>query len=452
MSSIEDLKRDNAQYLFHPMAHPAAMRKDRPDIIARGEGCWIWDVDGHKMLDGVAGLWSSNLGHSNKAVRDAIVAQLDELPFYNTFRGTTHPRAIELSARVVQTMAPDGVAAVMFCNGGSDAVEGALKISRQYWKVKGQPERTKFISLKQGYHGVHYGGMSVNGLGNIRRAYEPLLPGCFHVDTPWLYRNPYSDDPTKLAEICAQQLEREIVFQGPDTVAAFIAEPVQGAGGVIVPPANYWPLLREICDRHGVLLIADEVVTGFGRTGSMFGTRLWGVKADLWCLAKGISSGYVPLGATAISSKVAQVFDKSDPALGAISHGYTYSAHPVAAAAALATLDILEREDVVGNAGREGEYLLARLREIGARSRLVGDVRGIGLMVCLELVADKTTKAPFPRGAKEVAQVARDAYRRGAMVRTSGANIILSPALTIARAQIDLLCDALDAALTTVGG
>ena len=170
MSSIEDLKRDNAQYLFHPMAHPAAMRKDRPDIIARGEGCWIWDVDGHKMLDGVAGLWSSNLGHSNKAVRDAIVAQLDELPFFNTFRGTTHPRAIELSARVVQTMAPDGVAAVMFCNGGSDAVEGALKISRQYWKVKGQPERTKFISLKQGYHGVHYGGMSVNGLGKIGRA------------------------------------------------------------------------------------------------------------------------------------------------------------------------------------------------------------------------------------------------------------------------------------------
>ena len=447
-----ELKAANARHLWHPMAHPQAMRDAPPDIIVRGEGSWIWDVDGHKLVDGVGGLWSANLGFGRREIRDAIVAQLDELAFYNIFRGTTHPRAIELAERMVGFMAQDDVGAVFFSNGGSDAVEGALKLARQYWKVRGQGDRTKFIALRQGYHGVHFGGMSVNGNTSFRRAYEPLLPGCFHVDTPWLYRNPYSDDPTKLAEICAQQLEREIVFQGPDTVAAFIAEPVQGAGGVIVPPANYWPLLREICDRHGVLLIADEVVTGFGRTGSMFGTRLWGVKADLWCLAKGISSGYVPLGATAISSKVAQVFDKSDPALGAISHGYTYSAHPVAAAAALATLDILEREDVVGNAGREGEYLLARLREIGARSRLVGDVRGIGLMVCLELVADKTTKAPFPRGAKEVAQVARDAYRRGAMVRTSGANIILSPALTIARAQIDLLCDALDAALTTVGG
>jgi adenosylmethionine-8-amino-7-oxononanoate aminotransferase len=201
-----------------------------------------------------------------------------------------------------------------------------------------------------------------------------------------------------------------------------------------------------------VLLIADEVVTGFGRTGKLFGTRLWGVKADLWCLAKGISSGYVPLGATAISDKVAQVFDAADAGLGAVSHGYTYSAHPVAAAAALATLDILGREDVVGGAAREGAYLLERLRAIGARSRLVGDVRGIGLMVCLELVSDKASKAPFPRGAKEVALVARDAYRRGAMVRASGANIILSPALTIERAQTDLLCDALDAALQTVGG
>jgi len=447
-----ELKAANARHLWHPMAHPKAMRDAPPDIIVRGEGSWIWDVDGHKLVDGVGGLWSANLGFGRREIRDAIVAQLDELAFYNIFRGTTHPRAIELAERMTGFMAEDDVGAVFFSNGGSDAVEGALKIARQYWKVRGQGGRTKYIALRQGYHGVHFGGMSVNGNTNFRRAYEPLLPGCFHVDTPWLYRNPYSDDPTRLAEICAEQLEREIVFQGPDTVAAFIAEPVQGAGGVIVPPANYWPLVRAICDRHGVLLIADEVVTGFGRTGSMFGTRLWGVKADLWCLAKGISSGYVPLGATAISNRVAQVFDSSDPTLGAVSHGYTYSAHPVAAAAALATLDILEHEDVTGNAAREGEHLLARLREIGARSRLVGDVRGIGLMVCLELVADKATKAPFPRGAKEVAQVAREAYRRGAMVRTSGANIILSPALTIERAQIDLLCDALDAALKKVGG
>lgn len=448
--SPAELKAANARYLWHPMAHPKSMLETPPDIIVRGEGCWIWDVDGHKLVDGIGGLWSANLGFGRREIRDAMVAQLDELPYYNVFRGTTHARAIELSERVVKLMEPDGVAAVFFSNGGSDAVEGALKLARQYWKLKGQADRTKYIALRQGYHGVHFGGMSVNGNTNFRRPYEPLLPGCFHVDTPWLYRNPYTDDPVRLGEICAELLEREIIFQGPDTVAAFIAEPVQGAGGVIVPPPNYWPLVRKICDKYGVLLIADEVVTGFGRTGHLFGTRLWGVQADLWCLAKGISSGYVPLGATAISSKVAQAFAGADPTLGTVTHGYTYSAHPVAAAAALATLDILESEDIVGNAGREGAYLLQRLQAMGKRFKLIGDVRGIGLMACIEMVADKATKAPFGRGAKEVSMVAREAYRRGAMVRTSGANIILSPALTIARAQIDLLCDVLEAAFAAV--
>lgn len=448
--SKEQLKANNARYLWHPMAHPRAMREAPPDIIARGEGCWIWDIDGHKLIDGVAGLWSANLGFGRREIRDAIVAQLDELAYFNTFRGTTHPRAIELSVRLAEFMRADGVAAVFFSNGGSDAVEGALKLARQYWKLRGQGDRHKFIALRQGYHGVHFGGMSLNGNTNFRRPYEPLLPGCFHVDTPWLYRNAYTDDPEQLGEICARQLEREIVFQGPDTVAAFIAEPVQGAGGVIVPPPNYWPRVREICDRTGVLLIADEVVTGFGRTGAMFGTRLWGVQADLWCLAKGISSGYVPLGATAVSAKVAEVFDAGDTSLGAITHGYTYSAHPVAAAAALATLDILEREDVVGNVVRVGAHLQRRLRDIGAASRLVGDVRGVGLMACLELVADKATRAAFPRGARPPADVARAAYRRGAMLRVSGPNIILSPALTITREEVDVLCDTLKDSLAEV--
>ncbi|GMV76497.1 MAG: acetylornithine aminotransferase [Rubrivivax sp.] len=450
--SPDELKAANAKYLWHPMAHPQGMREQPPDIIARGEGSWIWDIDGHRMVDGVGGLWSANLGFGRREIRDAITAQLDELAFYNTFRGTTHPRAIELSTRLVKLMEPDGVAAVLFGNGGSDAVETALKIARQYWKLQGQADRVKFIALRQGYHGVHFGGASVNGNTNFRRAYEPLLPGCFHVDTPWLYRNPYTEDPERLAEICAELLDREITFQSADTVAAFIAEPVQGAGGVIVPPANYWPLIRKVCDKHGVLLIADEVVTGFGRTGHLFGTRMWGVKADLWCLAKGISSGYLPLGATAIGSRVAEGFLKGDAGLGSIGHGYTYSGHPVAAAAGLATLDILEREDVVGNAARQGEHLMARLRDIVSRSRLVGDVRGVGLMVCLELVADQGKKTPLPRGAKEVTAVARSAYRRGAMVRTSGSNIIMSPALTISREEIDALCDALDGAFAEVEG
>jgi putrescine---pyruvate transaminase len=212
---------------------------------------------------------------------------------------------------------------------------------------------------------------------------------------------------------------------------------------VIVPPANYWPLVREICDRHGVLLIADEVVTGFGRTGHMFGTRLWGVKADMWCLAKGISSGYVPLGATAVSAKIVQGFDGSDPVLGTVNHGYTYGAHPVAAAAALATLDIIEAEDIPARAAREGRHFLERLQAM-KRYRIVGDVRGVGLMAGIELVADQRTRAPFPRGAPELTRVHREAYKRGAMLRLSGGNIIISPALTIERTQIDLLCDALE--------
>jgi adenosylmethionine-8-amino-7-oxononanoate aminotransferase len=448
--TAEQLKQANARHLLHPMAHPKQMQESPPDIIVRGEGSWIWDVDGHRLVDGVAGLWSVNLGFGRREIRDAIVAQLDELAYYNIFRGTSHARAIELAERVCTLMQPDGVEAVYFSSGGSDAVESALKLARQYWKIKGQQDRTKFISLRQGYHGVHFGGMSVNGNTNFRRAYEPLLPGCFHVDTPWVYRNPYTDDPLRLGEICAELLEREIVFQGPDTVAAFIAEPVQGAGGVIVPPPNYWPLVRKICDKHGVLLIADEVVTGFGRTGHLFGTRLWGVQADMWCLAKGISSGYVPLGATAVGGKVARVFNEADPALGAIAHGHTYSGHPVAAAAALAALDIIEREDVTGNVARLGPHFMERLQAMQARHALIGDVRGVGLMVCLELVSDRKTKATLPRGAKQVAQVAREAYKRGAMIRTSGANIILSPALTISREQIDLLCDALDAAFAAV--
>ena len=449
-TDIEQLKQDNAQYLFHPMAHPAAMRKTRPDIIARGEGCWIWDIDGHKMIDGVAGLWSSNLGHSNRKVRDAIVAQLDELPFFNTFRGTTHPRAIELSARIVRMMQPDGVGAVLFGNGGSDAVEGALKIARQYWKVQGQPERTKFISLKQGYHGVHFGGMSVNGLPNIRRAYEPLMPGCFHVDSPWLYHNAYTQDPEELGRICADLLEREIVFQGADTVAAFIAEPIQGSGGVIVPPANYWPLVREVCNRHNVLLIADEVVTGFGRTGALFGTRLWGVKADIWCLAKGISSGYVPLGATALSAKVSDAFLADAGGQGTVAHGYTYSGHPVAAAAALATLDEIEERDVVGNVERVGAHFQARMAEFERKFSFVGNVRGKGLMAGIEMVSDKAKRTPMARASDVPARVAREAYRRGAMVRISGPNMILSPPLVISREEVDYLADTLEASFAAV--
>ena len=430
---------------WHPMLHPNEMKQRQPIRIVRGEGCHVFDDQGRKLVDGVAGLWNVNVGHNRPEIKQAIVEQLDELEYFQLFDGISHPRAEELSATLIDMLKQEDMARVSFSSGGSDAVETALKLARQYWRVSGQPDRTKFISLKQGYHGVHFGGASVNGNTVFRRSYEPLLPGCFHVETPWLYRNPFTEDPEELAQICAQMLEREILFQSPDTVAAFIAEPIQGAGGVIVPPASYWPLIRAVCDKYGVLLIADEIVTGFGRSGSMFGSRLWGVKPDIMCLAKGISSGYVPLGATVVNQRVADAFAKNQDFGGVIMHGYTYAGHPVACAAAIANLKIVREENLPAQAASQGEYLLARLKPFADKYAAVGEVRGKGLMIALDLVQDKHSREPIdPMGgyANKVAEIARE---NGVLVRPVGTKIILSPPLVIGQAECDAIVSALAA-------
>ncbi len=435
---------------WHPMLHPNEMLKREPIRIVRGDGCFVFDDAGRKLIDGVAGLWNVNVGHNRPEVKQAITRQLDELEYFQLFDGISHPRAEELAARVVELAAPEDMRRVIFSSGGSDSVETALKISRQYWKLLGQSDRTKFISLKQGYHGTHFGTAAVNGNTAFRRNYEPLLPGCFHVETPWLYRNPFTQDPEELARICADLLEREIVFQGPDTVAAFIAEPIQGAGGVIVPPASYWPLIRKVCDRHGVLLVADEVVTGFGRSGCLFGSRGWGVKPDILCLAKGISSGYIPLGATVVNERVESAFAANHDFTGAIMHGYTYAGHPVACAAALANLKIVIDEDLPGNAARQGAYLLERLRPFETKFRAVGEVRGKGLMVALDLVSDRRTREPINPNSGYASAVAAATREAGALVRPVGTKIILSPPLIYTKAHVDTLVDALEAGFRAV--
>jgi len=438
------LKENNARYLLHPNAHPAQMEKDPPRIIVKGEGVWVEDIDGNRVVDGVAGLWSVNAGYGRTEIIDAITAQARQLPYYSAFKGTSTPPPIELSAKLIDLLAPEGMKKVFFSSGGSDAVETALKLARQYWKVVGQLDRYKFISLRQGYHGTHFGGMSINGAPNFRRPYEPCLPGCIQIDTPWLYRNPYTENEEELGELCAQLLEREIIAQGPDTVAAFIAEPVQGAGGVIVPPSNYWPRVREICDKYGVLLIADEIVTGFGRTGELFGCRLWDVKPDIMCLAKGLTSGYQPLGATTVNERIADAFMNDKSSLGAIYHAYTYSGHPVACAAGIAALDLVLSDGQPENAAREGAHLLERLKAFEDRFPNVGNVRGRGLMVAVDMVADKKTKASLGRGSDLPAAVAQAAFDNGVMVRPVGGSvIILSPPLVIQRPEIDKLVDAL---------
>ncbi len=435
---------------WHPMLHPAAMQTRKPIRIVRGDGCFVFDDQGHKLVDGVAGLWNVNVGHNRREVKDAIINQLDELEYFQIFDGVSHPRAEELSSKLIGMLEPEGMTRVLYSSGGSDAVESALKLARQYWKVLGKSDRTKFISLRQGYHGTHFGAASINGNTVFRSNYEPLLPGCFHVDTPWLYRNAYTEDPDELARICAGLLEREIQFQSPDTVAAFIAEPIQGAGGVIVPPASYWPLIREVCDRYGVLLIADEIVTGFGRSGSMFGSRLWGVKPDIMCLAKGITAGYIPLGATTFNARIEAAFMANQDFTGAFMHGYTYSGHPVACAAALACLKIVEEENLPANARLMGDYLLGRLKPFEERFAAVGEVRGKGLMIALDLVSDKTTREPIdPMGgyADRVAEAARSA---GVIVRPVGTKIILSPPLVLREEHADAIVNALELGFSKV--
>jgi len=443
MNNANRLKELNGRVQWHPMTHPNKSVNQPPLIMVKGDGAFVEDIDGNRYVDGLGGLWNVNVGHNRAEVKQAIVEQMEKICYYSSFDGMATAPSIELAARILEIAGPEDMAKVFFSSGGSDAVESALKLSRQYWKLMGQPEKTKFVSLKQGYHGVHMGGVSINGSPAFRGTYAPLLPGCFQIDTPWLYRNPWTEDPEELGRICAAQLDRLLEFEGGNTVAAFIAEPVQGAGGVIVPPANYWPLIREVCDRHNVLLIADEVVTGFGRSGSMFGSRGWGVKPDILCLAKGITSGYVPLGATVLNKRIAAAWDADNSFTGVIMHGYTYSGHPVACAAALACLDIVEKEDLPANAAKQGARLLAGLKPLEQSARAVGEVRGKGLMLAVDLVADKKTRAPINPQDGFADRIAEQARRFGAIVRPVGTKLILSPVLVIKDEEVDLLVSAL---------
>lgn len=434
--------------MWHPMAHPADSLENPPTIITGGEGVRIRDVDGHETIDAVGGLWNVNLGFSCEPVKKAIADQLDTLPYYSIFRGTSNNCVIELSDMLREFFAPDGLTRAFFTSGGSDSVESALRLARQYHKVRGESGRTKYLSLKKGYHGTHFGGASVNGNSNFRNNYEPLMAGCFHIPAPYTYRNPFNEsDPAKLAQLCLAALEDEISFQGANTIAAFIMEPVLGAGGVMPPHESFMPGVREICSRHGILLIADEVITAFGRTGSWTGSRHWGVQPDFACTAKAITNGYFPFGAVMIAEHVAETFEKDKSGAGAVFHGYTYSGHPVGAAAAIACLKETEKLQVHKNAAARGDQVFAGVKALYEKHEIVGDVRGgEGLMTALELVSDRKTKAPIDKGT--AGRVQEIAYQAGVMVRVSGPNVILSPPLIISEDDIASIISALDEALT----
>ena len=426
----------NGLHMLHPMVDPKAATEHPPLILEKADGVYVWDVDGRRYLDTVASLWNVNVGHNHPAIKRAITEQLDKLTYWSTFQNTTNPPAIELSARLINLFGAEDMAKVIFSSGGSDAIETALKIARQYWQLEGQPNKTQFISLKWGYHGVHFGGASINGNPLFRTPYEPLLPGCHQVESPYPYRNPWDEtDPAALAQLCADDLARVIQTQGADTIAAFVAEPVQGAGGVIVPHASYWPMLRALCTQHNILLISDEVVTGFGRIGSMCGARHWGVAPDIMALAKGINSGYVPLGATLLSQRVARAYAQPDRA-APLMHGYTYSGHALACAAANANLQIVQDADLPGQAARVGAYLNEQLLTL-MRYPHVGDVRGLGLMAAVELVADRHSKAPLAAPAAYVQTLVAQARAAGALIRVQGNRVILSPPLVFTPEHVD---------------
>jgi len=443
MKGSNFLKENNARFLWHPMTSPEDSHAHSPIIITDSEGVRIQDIDGHSVVDAVGGLWNVNLGYSCQPVKDAITAQLAKMPYYSTFRGTTNDAAIELSYELAEFFEPDGLSRAFFTSGGSDSVETALRLSRQYHKLRGEPGRTKFLSLKKGYHGTHIGGASVNGNANFREAYEPLLPGCFHIPAPYTYRNPFNEtDAAKLAQLCIEMLEEEIKFQGKSTIAAMIMEPILGAGGVIPPHKSFAPLVRETCDRYGILLITDEVITAYGRTGAWSGSRLWGIKPDLMCTAKAITNGFFPFGAVMIGDKMIDAFETNSNAK--IGHGYTYSGHPVGAAAALACLEETKRLNVVENAAARGIQLFNGCLALQEKYSLIGDVRGgHGLMTAMEIVSDRASKTPID--GNTALKIQEATYSAGAMVRVSGPNLILSPPLVLTEADVDTILSALDA-------
>ena len=443
------LTENNARHFWHPMGAPADSIDNPPPIIVEAQGVRIKDLDGNELVDAVGGLWNVNLGFSCEPVKRAIAEQLDRLPYYSTFRGSTTDKIIELSYALMEFFEPEGMGRAFFTSGGSDSVETALKLARQYHKLRGEPGRTKFISLRSGYHGTHFGGASVNGGSRFREQYEPLMPGCFHVPCPHVYRNPFDEaDPERLAAKCARAFEAEVEFQGPDTIAAFIMEPILGAGGVIVPHESFMPSIQEICNRYGILMIADEVITGFGRTGEWSGSRLWGVKPDMMSIAKAITTGYFPFGAALVSKEIAGAFETNAGPNSFIGHGYTYSGHPVGAAAAIACLEETRRLNVVENAEQRGKQLFQGLLRLQEKYDVIGDVRGgRGLMLALELVSDRESKTPISK--QELDEVHRRIYEQGVMVRLSGPNLLMSPPLILTEDEAELILHAVDAGLST---
>lgn len=426
---------------------PATVEAYGTKTLVRGKGAYVWDRDGHRYLDGLASLWNVAVGHGRAEIARAVAAQIRRIEYAPTLLGFSSEPAQRLAARIC-ALAPKGLSRVMFTSGGSEANETVIRLVRLYWRLRRRPDKIKIVALTRAYHGSSTGAASLTGIPGFHQHYEPLLPGVVRMARPFCYRCELGLQYPACGIACADELERVIAREGADTIGAFIAEPVQGVGGVIVPPPGYFERIRRICDAHDVLMVADEVITGFGRLGTSFGIQRWKAIPDMLVFAKGVTSGYQPLGGVILQEAIYQTLVDAGPEF-ALHHGFTYSGHPAACAAGLANLDIMARESLVARTRRLAPYLARRLRPL-LRHPLVGEIRSIGLMAAIELVRDKASREPLPAELNVVTRIRSAALARGVIVRASGDTIVVCPPLIITRKEIDHLVDALDAAIAEI--
>ncbi len=427
----------DARHYLHPFTDFKSLAAEGSRVIERAEGVYLHDTEGRRILDGMAGLWCVNVGYGRKELAEAAYAQLQELPYYNSFFKSAHPPAIELARRLAE-LTPPQFNHVFFTGSGSEANDTILRMARRYWDVRGEPRRQVVISRENAYHGSTMAGASLGGMAAMHSQGGLPIPGIVHIEQPYWFEKGVDVTPEEYGLRAARRLAEKIEAIGPENVAAFIGEPIQGAGGVIIPPSTYWPEIQRICQEYGILLIADEVVCGFGRTGRWFGQEFFGFEADFMTLAKGITSGYQPLGAVMVGDRVAKVLIEEG---GEFHHGYTYSGHPVACAVALANLRILEGEKLVDRVREDiGPYLQRRWAELGDHP-LVGEARGVGLIGALELVAHKPSRTFF-RDRGRAGTLCRDhCFANGLVMRAVRDTMIISPPLVLSHAEADELVD-----------
>ncbi len=444
--NAKQLVADDRSHLLHPLYHPADHAS--PHVWVKGKGALLTDAEGREYIDGLSCLWNVNVGHGRRELADAAAEQMATLAYSTNYVGSSNVPAIELAKRLTSLAYPN-LSAVYFTSGGAESTESAFKTARFYWKAKSKPDKVKIVSREYGYHGVTMAAMSATGIPGYAKMFEPRVPNFVHAPAPYGYRLQGVRPGETVGVAAARMLEETILREGPHTVAAVIAEPVQGAGGIIVPPDDYFPLVRAICDKHEVLFIADEVITGFGRTGRWFALERWGVQPDIMAFAKGVTSGYMPLGGIMISKTIHDAM-LAVPYADRWMHAYTYSGHATCCAVGLRNLEIIEKEGLVQNAAAMGKRLLDGLQRELQGFRAVGEVRGLGLMVAVELVGDRATKAGFDPARNVIARVKGECETRGLFTRVVRDILLLAPPLIITEAQVDRIIAVVREALQAV--